>query len=90
MLLAPTSPSTSTATSTLAFPVLTRALSTLELPATRRMAMGIFLRHLALGERVAQHSAARQALLAPTLRAARFSMPLLCLRCATRRGGATR
>ena len=34
--------------------------------------MGLFLRHLALGERIAQHSATRQARLAPTARAARF------------------
>jgi hypothetical protein len=58
--------------STLTLPTLKHALSTLELPATRRAAMGLFLRHLALGERVAQHSAARQARLAPTARAARF------------------
>ncbi len=62
----------STATATLALPTLKRALSTLELPATRREAIGLFLRHLALGERVAQHGAARQARLAPTPRAARF------------------
>ena len=59
-------------TATLALPAPKRMLSTLELPATQRAAMGLFLRHLALGERIAQHSATRQARLAPTARAARF------------------
>ncbi len=48
------------------------ALNGLDLPAARRRALGLFLRHLALGERVAQRSAARQALIARDTRAARF------------------
>ncbi len=70
MNLAPSAETTATAKP--ALPTLKCTLSTVELPATRRAAMGLFLRHLALGERVAQHSAARQARLAPSARAARF------------------
>lgn len=57
-----------------AFPlsVLAPSLNALDLPGTRRQALGLFLRHLALGERVAQRSATRQALFAPDVRAARF------------------
>lgn len=40
-------------------------------PAHRR-ALGVFLRHLAQGERVAQRAATRQATLAPTARLSRF------------------
>ncbi len=42
------------------------------LPDAHRRALGLFLRHLAMGERVAQHIAVRQAQLAPDARSARF------------------
>lgn len=42
------------------------------LPTAHRQALGLFLRHLACGERVAQRAAARQATLAPSPRMARF------------------
>ncbi len=60
------------AAATLALPALKRTLSTIALPTTQRAALGHFLRHLARGERIASHSAKRQALLAPTARATRF------------------
>jgi len=52
--------------------VFAHSLATLELGATRRRALGLFLRHLAHGERVAQTGAMRQARIAPSVRAARF------------------
>lgn len=52
--------------------MLAPTLAALDLPNGRRRALGSFLRHLALGERVAQRSAARQAQLTPDKRASRF------------------
>jgi len=52
--------------------VFAHSLATLELGGARRRAVGLFLRHLAHGERVAQAGAMRQARIAPSVRAARF------------------
>lgn len=46
--------------------------STQSMAGDRRQALGLLLRHLALGERVAQAAAARQATIAPDQRCARF------------------
>ncbi len=52
--------------------VFAHSLATLDLGVARRRALGLFLRHLAHGERVAQAGAMRQARIAPSVRAARF------------------
>ena len=49
-----------------------RDFAGLSLAADRRQALGLFLRHLARGERIAQRVAARQIALAPDRHAARF------------------
>lgn len=49
-----------------------RATAAFDLAAPRRVALGVFLRHLAAGERVARDAARRQASLAPDRRESRF------------------
>ena len=49
-----------------------RDFAALSLAADRRQALGLFLRHLARGERIAQRIAARQIALSPDRHAARF------------------
>lgn len=48
------------------------SLAALELGVPRRRAIGLFLRHLAHGERVAQAGAMRQSRIAPSIRAGHF------------------